>query len=112
MQCTVFKVHDVLNYRIQEVAVVGDQQQGAGVVAQPVFQPEDGVQIQVVGRFVEQQQVGRAHQRLRQVQAHPPAAGEVADAAAALFGGEPQAGKQGTRAAVGAETTVAFQFGV
>ncbi len=34
------------------------------------------IEIQVVRRFVQQQQVGRAHQRLRQVQAHAPAAGK------------------------------------
>lgn len=55
----------------------------------------------MVGGLVEQQQVGRAHQRLGQVQAHPPATGEVADAAVHLLVGEPKAGQQLARARVG-----------
>ncbi len=48
----------------------------------------------MVGRFVEQQQVRRAHQRLREVQAHTPAAGETADLTFHLFVGETQPGQQ------------------
>ncbi len=61
---------------------------------QPVFQPDDCVEIQVVGRFVEQQQVGAAHQRLRQIQPHAPAAREAADRLARLFEREAEAEQQ------------------
>ncbi len=66
----------------------------------------------MVGRFVEQQQFGRAHQRLRQVQAHPPATGEVADAAVHLLGREAQAGQQLARAGVRGVSVSAVQFAV
>jgi hypothetical protein len=39
----------------------------------------------VVGRFIEQQQVGAANQRLREVKTHTPAAGEIADRTFKLF---------------------------
>ena len=51
--------------------------QRAGVALEPVLEPEDRVEVEVVGRLVEQQQVGRAHQRLREVQPHAPAAGKA-----------------------------------
>ena len=70
-------VGDMGDAGVEELAVVRDQQQRAAVVAQPGFEPDHRVEVEVVGRLVEQQQVGAAHQRLRQVQAHAPAAGEI-----------------------------------
>ena len=48
---------------IEEVAVVGNGDNGAGEVVQVVFQPGDGFGIQVVGRLVEQQHVGVRQQQ-------------------------------------------------
>ncbi len=79
IQALLLDMQDFVHNRIEKVAVVGDQDQRAAVAFQPALQPDNGVEIEVVGRFVEQQQVGTADQRLRQVQAHAPAAGEVAD---------------------------------
>ena len=107
-----FDVDDLLDHRIEEVAVVGNQQQGARVAFQPAFQPEDRIEVQVVGGLVEQQQVGRAHQRLRQVEAHAPATGEVADPAFHLRRLETQPGQQLARAGVGAVAVGVVQFGV
>ena len=45
---------------VQEGAVVGDGDDAAVEIDQQVFQPVDGVEVQVVGRFVEQQHVGPA----------------------------------------------------
>jgi hypothetical protein len=55
----------------------------------------------VVGGLVEQQQVGAAHQRLGQVEAHPPAAGEVGHRALQVGGGEAQPVEQGRGAGAG-----------
>ena len=66
---------------VEELAVVRDQQQRARVLEQPLLQPQHRVEVEVVGRLVEQQQVARRHQRARQVQAHAPAAGEFLDRA-------------------------------
>ena len=48
-----------------------------GYLREPVLEPQHGVEVEVVRRLVEQQQVGARHQRLREVQAHAPAAGEA-----------------------------------
>ena len=79
---------------VEKVAVVGDQQQRAGIAAEPVLEPQHRVEVEVVGRFVEQQQVGAAHQRLREVQAHPPAAGEARHRIAVARVGKSQAGEE------------------
>ena len=64
---------------------MGDQNQSALIAFQPLFQPDHCVEIEVVGRFIEQQQVGAADQRLGEVKAHTPAAGEIADRTFELF---------------------------
>ena len=48
----------------------------------------------MVGRFIQQQQIGAANQRLRQVQSHAPATGEVADRALQLLLAEAQTVQQ------------------
>jgi len=92
--------HDVAD-RIQEFAIMRNHDQGAGIAPQPVLQPDDGIQIKMVGRLVEQQQVGRAHQGLGQIQPHAPAAGECRNAVAGLRYGEPQTQQQGLGAGGG-----------
>ncbi len=64
---------------VDEVAVVGDEDQRPLIAAQGVEQHLLGLQVEVVGRFVEEQQVGRAQQQDGQGQAVALAAGEDAD---------------------------------
>ena len=87
---------------VEELAVVRDHQQGAVVALQPFLHPHHGIEVEVVGRLVEQQQVAGRHQRARHVQAHPPAAGEVRDRGFVRRGGEPETVQQpaGTRGTV------------
>ena len=70
---------DLADHGVEEVAVVRDQQQRRRRVLEPVFQPEDGVEVEVVGRLVEQQQVGAAREGAGEVEADAPAAGEFGD---------------------------------
>ena len=72
---------DRLHRAVQQPAVVRDQQHGAGEAGEPGLQPQRGFQVEVVGRFVEQQQVGGGEQRGGEGHAHPPAAGELLDRA-------------------------------
>ena len=74
----VLDVDDAVDDAVEELAIVRDQQQRAGIVAQPALEPDDRVEVEVVGGLVEQQQVRRTHQRLRDVEPHAPAAGEIA----------------------------------
>ena len=66
----------------------------------------------MVGRLIEQQQVGRAHQSLRQVQTHPPAAREIGYRTIHLFVGEAQPGKHFAGAGIGSVAIGAVQFGM
>ena len=58
---------------------MGNGNERACKVHQQTFQPLDAVQIQVVGRLVQQQHIGLRHQRLRQGHALFGAARERAD---------------------------------
>ncbi|MNV34081.1 hypothetical protein D3C71_1254850 [compost metagenome] len=91
---TAVQVQGVGGHVVQELTVMRDQQQRARVLEQPLFQPVHRVQIQVVGRFVEQQQVAGHHQRAGQVQAHAPAAGERGHRPRMGLGREAQAMQQ------------------
>ena len=79
------------------------------VAHQPGLQPDDGVEVEVVGGLVEQQHVGAAEQGARQVQAHAPATGELGDGAALVGGLEAEAvqqlgGARGRSVAIDART--------
>jgi hypothetical protein len=76
---------------VQEVAVVRDDDDGGVALVQHVFQPADGVDVEVVGRFVEQQDVGVGEQRLRQQHAQLEARCDLAHRAVVLFGGDADA---------------------
>jgi len=91
---TAMQVQGVGSHVVQELAVMRDQQQRARVLQQPLFQPEHRVQIQMVGRLIEQQQIAGHHQRARQVQAHAPAAGERGHRPRVGLGREAQAVQQ------------------
>jgi hypothetical protein len=52
-----------VGHRIQKFPVVADDHHGAFVLLEPGFQPDQSVQVQVVGGFVQQQQIAGAHQR-------------------------------------------------
>ena len=64
---------------VEEFAVMADHHQRARVTLEPGFEPDEGVEVKVVGRLVEQQNVGRAHQGAGQLQTHPPTAGKTVD---------------------------------
>jgi len=107
-----FDVGDVVDHSIEEIPVVGNQQQSALVALEEVFQPQDRIEVQVVGWFVEQQQVRGAHQRLGQVKAHAPATGKVGDRPVHLLVGEAKAGKHLAGAGVGGVAVGAVEFRV
>ena len=52
-----FDMNNFIHHRIEEVPVVGNQNQRALIAFQPSFQPDYRVEIEVVGGFIEQQQV-------------------------------------------------------
>ena len=68
----------VRNHAIEKLAIMRNDQQCALIAAQPFFQPQHRVQVEVVGRLIQQQQIRRTHQCLRQVQSSAPATGKCA----------------------------------
>ena len=80
-------------HRVQQVTVVADQQNRVGVILEVPLQPDGRLQIEVVGRLVEQEQVGPGEQHAGQRHAHPPAAREVGAGPGLRVGVEAQAGQ-------------------
>ncbi len=66
----VVDVGDMRAHGIQEVAIVGNDDQRAFVADEELAQPMDRVEVQMVGRLVEQQRFGPAEERLREQHAH------------------------------------------
>ena len=63
----------------------------AGVLLQPLLQPENRVEVEVVGRLVEQQQVGATGERAGEVEADAPAAGKLRHRSREIGVGETEA---------------------
>ncbi len=64
---------------VEEPAVVGDDDGAAGEGEQRLLERAQRVDVEVVGRLVEQQHVAAAAQQLGEVQAVALAAGELAE---------------------------------
>ena len=65
------ELEDPAGHVVEEVAVVGDGDDGAGIVGEEVLQPGDGLGVEVVGGLVEQQQVGALEEQA--AEGHPAA---------------------------------------
>ncbi len=73
------ELEDPLGHVVEEVAVVGYRDDGAGIFLEIALEPGNRFRIQMVGGFVEQQHVGRGQQQLAQRHAALLATGELAD---------------------------------
>ena len=82
---------DLRHDAVHEVAVVRGHQQRAGARFQEAFEPDDRLDVEMVGRLVHQQDVGLAEQHARHRHAHLPAAGQRADVAVDPLVVEPEA---------------------
>jgi len=71
---------DVGRDPVEEPPIVADHDSAAGELLEPVLERAQGVDVEIVGRLVEQQHVTRALDHLRQVDAVALAAGQDADA--------------------------------
>ncbi len=71
-------VDDVIAHVVQQVAIVAHHQERVAEAPQMLGEPQHRLEIEMVRRLVEDQQVGIAEQRAGQRHAHPPAAGEFA----------------------------------
>ena len=64
---------------LQKRAVVRDEHHGAGVIGQERLEPGDGVDVEMVRRLVEQEEIGLAHQRAREQHAATPSTRQRVD---------------------------------
>ncbi len=69
---------------IHELAVVGDEEEGAGIIFQVILEPEKREEIEMVRRLVEQEEVGFHDEQARQPGAHDPAAAHFPGLAAEI----------------------------
>jgi hypothetical protein len=90
--------HDLLHHLVEEVAVVADDQRGARVAPQVVLKPLARGPVDVVGGFVQQQQVRLQHQNLHEGQAGALPAGQHRHLLLPRRLGKPEAGQNVPRA--------------
>ncbi|MCY1292592.1 hypothetical protein D9M70_418250 [compost metagenome] len=93
-QLAVVQVGHVRAHAVQEVTIVGNDDHRAVARGQHVFQPTDGVDVQVVGRLVEQQHFRIGEQCLGQQHAQLPARRHFAHRPEMLFQLNAQAEQQ------------------
>ncbi len=94
--------------RVEEVTVVRHDEYGILEVRQVVFEPCHGVEVKVVGRFVEQEVVGVAEERLREEHAHLLVGAHVAHEHAVAVFLNTEAAQEGSGVALGIP---AFELG-
>ena len=63
---------------VQELPVMGDKQDRARVTLQIILEPQERLQIEMVGRFIQHQQIRLLHEEPRQMGAHYPATAHLA----------------------------------
>ncbi|MNL31693.1 hypothetical protein D3C87_1534950 [compost metagenome] len=75
-QFAMLEMHDRIDRLVEKVTVVADEEHCVGIGGQVFLQPQGTFEVEIVGRFVQQQQVGLREQYGRQSHAHAPAARE------------------------------------
>ncbi len=71
------EMQDGIADRIEEFLVMADDEQGMRIAFQMRFQPDRAFDVEIVGWFVEQQQVWLKKQHRREADPHPPATGKI-----------------------------------
>ena len=87
---------DVGGDAVEEPAVVGNHHGAAGEAFEAFFEGADGVYVEIVGGFVEEDEVGPAFEQAGEVDAVAFAAGEHADFLLLIGPGEAELGAVGT----------------
>ena len=93
VQALVPQLGDLANADIQEIAVVRHQHERVRIGAEVLLQPVAGFQVEMVGRLVQQQQIGLFQQQLGERDAHLPAAGKLLGALLPLALRKPEPGE-------------------
>ena len=91
----ILEVQNAADRAVQKLPVVADDQHGVRVFDKVGFEPERAFQVEIVGRLVQEQQVGFTEQHGGQSHAHPPAAGKGRAGHLLFFMGKPQTTQDG-----------------
>ena len=97
LDLTVVDVRDIGTYLVQEIPVMGDNDDCIFEVDQELLQPGDGVQVQMVGRLIQQQDIGVAEQGPGQQDLDLLGAGQFAHQIGVKLGLDAQTVEQGLR---------------
>ena len=76
MQAALGDLINRLDDFIHELPVVRDQEHGAGISLEVVLQPEQGDKVEVVGRLIEEEQIGLHDKQSGQMSSHDPTAAQ------------------------------------
>ena len=88
-------MQDRVDRVVEQVAVMADDEHGVRIAREVVLQPQRAFEVEIVGRLVEQQQVGLGEQHRGERDAHAPAAGELRGRALLRARVEAEAGEDG-----------------
>jgi hypothetical protein len=91
------QMHDGGDRAVEEVAVVADEQDRVWIAGEIALQPQGALEVEIVGRLVEQQEVGFGEEDGRERHAHAPPAGKGGGGALLRFRIEAEAGENGRR---------------
>ena len=91
------EVGDMRGHAVEEVAVVADDHEGAGPAQQELLQPEEALQVEMVGGLVHEQQVRLLEQQTGECDPHAPAPGQLHDGPLEVLLAEAHAAQDGLR---------------
>ncbi len=91
-------MQDELADAVEQIAVMADDQHGAAIALQIILQPQHAFEVEIVGRLVQQEKIGRREQDRRQRHAHAPAAGEFGAGPQLVLGRKAEPGQDRRRA--------------
>ncbi len=87
------EMQDPVDRGVEQVAIVADDDDGVRIARDVLFEPQRRFEIEIVGRLVEQQEIGLGEQHRRQRHPHAPAAGELRAGTLLVGVGESEAGQ-------------------
>ena len=103
------QMQDGFDRIVEKLAVVADDHCGVGIFLQPGLQPQRAFQVEIIGRLVQQQQVGFREQRGGERHAHAPAAGEIRHRTMQIGTGEAKTASRISAARAGARSASRFR---
>ena len=102
LQLLLAQVQDEVDGIVQQFPVVADDDRRVRILLQPRLEPQGTFQVEIVGGFVQEQQVRLGKQGRGERHPHPPAAGEFRHGPGEVGGGKAETGQDFRRPGRGA----------